>query len=711
MTNESVRADRETRLDSWKAIAAYLNRDVRTVMRWEKSEQLPVRRHRHLTRSSVYAYPAELDAWRANRGVIAADAPQARTRSRLFAVATIAFVSLVCAGGGRVAGSLLAPQEGPADHSIGWPGNARMAMSASLSWDGRYVAYVAARPDTDLHVRDLESGADRRLTRIQLDGGYVDASAISRDSRWVAFVARDRDARGVPGKLEVLPLSATDATPPRVLVEGQWPVPQGWSADGSQLLVTTERDDGKFDLALVTVASGASRVLKTLDAPGPGEHVCLSPDDAFVAYDARPRDNVRQRDIFLVPTRGGPATSLLDGPSSDRVVGWSPDGRYLVFLSDRQGSDDLWAVPVANGRRAGDPVLLRKNFVGDTIDITARGDLFYEGLANGASLPSRSLLVATVDPDAGSLVKAPWFAAHDRQADTRSPRWSADGRLFMYVTQRPAGPVISIRSEETGIVREVPLNLGYFWTFDWSPDGSSLVFRASDLQNRQGVFLVDTRTGDVRTLVYQSPNRIGYNVPQFSTDGRTVTCFKNEFEKSERPGWRSYVALDVNTGTERVLHDDLRALMTSRYPMGRSPDGRYLLASQDYGSASALVVYDAKSGTTREVLRVNVASAFNYEGGLQWMPDSRAFVVNTRSTKENERALWWVPLDGRQPHTLNIGRSDLVDRAVAIHPDGKQIAFVAGDPVVSKTSVLHTEFRLLERFLPSGLPRSAASAR
>ena len=57
----------EVRLDSWKEIAAYLQRDVTTAIRWEKKERLPVHRHHHKSRSSVYAYPSELDAWRANR--------------------------------------------------------------------------------------------------------------------------------------------------------------------------------------------------------------------------------------------------------------------------------------------------------------------------------------------------------------------------------------------------------------------------------------------------------------------------------------------------------------------------------------------------------------------------------------------------------------------------------------------------------------------
>ncbi len=51
------------RLDSWKEIAAYLKRDVRTVHRWEAEEGLPVRRHLHKKRGTVYAYKAELEEW------------------------------------------------------------------------------------------------------------------------------------------------------------------------------------------------------------------------------------------------------------------------------------------------------------------------------------------------------------------------------------------------------------------------------------------------------------------------------------------------------------------------------------------------------------------------------------------------------------------------------------------------------------------------
>jgi TolB-like protein/Tfp pilus assembly protein PilF len=54
-------------LDSWKEIASYVKRDVSTVQRWEKREGMPVHRHVHDKRGSVYALSSELDAWLQSR--------------------------------------------------------------------------------------------------------------------------------------------------------------------------------------------------------------------------------------------------------------------------------------------------------------------------------------------------------------------------------------------------------------------------------------------------------------------------------------------------------------------------------------------------------------------------------------------------------------------------------------------------------------------
>jgi len=62
-----ARPSGEDRLDSWKEIAEYLKRSVRTVRQWEAEERLPVHRHVHQNAGTVYAFRHELDAWLTSR--------------------------------------------------------------------------------------------------------------------------------------------------------------------------------------------------------------------------------------------------------------------------------------------------------------------------------------------------------------------------------------------------------------------------------------------------------------------------------------------------------------------------------------------------------------------------------------------------------------------------------------------------------------------
>ena len=103
------------RLDSWKAIAAYLHRDESTVRRWEK-EGLPIHRHLHNKKAAIYAYTSEIDLWWNDDG---------RTRPER--------VSAVTAGG-RVAW---------------WLATRLMLLAAALAWvAGRISDRVVDRPAT-----------------------------------------------------------------------------------------------------------------------------------------------------------------------------------------------------------------------------------------------------------------------------------------------------------------------------------------------------------------------------------------------------------------------------------------------------------------------------------------------------------------------------------------------------------------------------------
>jgi TolB-like protein/Flp pilus assembly protein TadD len=107
----------DERLDSWKEIASYLKRDVRTLHRWEAQERLPIHRHLHKERGSVYAYKAELDSWWNNRRLVleqptpAAEGKGRPGRRRLLSV--VAGMAILSAGTIYAARHRIFPSHGP----------------------------------------------------------------------------------------------------------------------------------------------------------------------------------------------------------------------------------------------------------------------------------------------------------------------------------------------------------------------------------------------------------------------------------------------------------------------------------------------------------------------------------------------------------------------------------------------------------------------
>ena len=164
-------------LQSWKEIAAYLDRDERTARRWKKSEGLPVRRHRGRGRGSVYAYPSEIDAWRVARRA-GAGAAAACLVAVFWIIRTATFNPVVEAeisGGGMAARQI-------------WDGD----WTGSPSPDGRYLSFTDWSSG-DLAIRNLDTGQNRRVTRKgswEKGEGQTFRSIFSPGGRWIARVVQ-----------------------------------------------------------------------------------------------------------------------------------------------------------------------------------------------------------------------------------------------------------------------------------------------------------------------------------------------------------------------------------------------------------------------------------------------------------------------------------------------------------------------------------------
>ncbi|MEZ5284795.1 MAG: hypothetical protein R2712_08310 [Vicinamibacterales bacterium] len=281
--------DRGTRLDSWKEIAAYLQRDVRTLQRWEKTAGLPVRRLQKPGLRAVYAYTADLDAWMRDRDPAATDAadegaeaaarapdpPAAAAAPRSIRWLPYAAAAAVLV----VTASFALRPRGPA--ALGpftarpitsEPGNER---DPDISPDGKYVAYAQQAPDlaTRIVVRLIDGGEPHDITAGTRDEW---SPAWSPDGARIAFL------RGDPADTADLmlttPLGGAERTVAtvrpyarrRLLLIGHL---LAWTPDGRHIVVPDQATAGEGSLFLVDAETGARQRLTT-----PGDaHFDLEP--------------------------------------------------------------------------------------------------------------------------------------------------------------------------------------------------------------------------------------------------------------------------------------------------------------------------------------------------------------------------------------------------------------------------------------------------
>jgi len=152
----------ERRLDSWKEIAAYLGRGIRTVQRWEREEGLPVHRLAHDKRGSIYARREELAAWWESRRV------------------TLATPSTADPVGAPTA---------PRVERVTW--TAALTSWPALSSDARLIAYVsdAGQDGTTPQIRIQQvGGAALRLTTGEREYSHL---SFSPDDTRIIFTASD----------------------------------------------------------------------------------------------------------------------------------------------------------------------------------------------------------------------------------------------------------------------------------------------------------------------------------------------------------------------------------------------------------------------------------------------------------------------------------------------------------------------------------------
>lgn len=564
--------------------------------------------------------------------------------------------------------------------------------TGSVSPDGRFLSYVDWSTG-DLAIHDLKTGEGRHLTN---KGFWLDSSefavfsTISPCGTQVAYAWFNKDGFW---ELRVI---GVDGSGPRVLYrnrELRWLGPKEWSPDGKQILATIWRKDRSAQMALVSLDDGALRVLKTFGWPHSGT-MSFSPDGRYIAYDYPPQEDSRGPDIFLLSIDGSREIALVQHPARDVLLGWAPDGKRILFASDRMGTVDAWAIQVAAGKLQGDPELVKTDIGPNVVALgfTRKGSYYY-----GVESWVNDVYVATLDPATDEFQNSRKLVSH--VAPDTSADWSPDGQYLVYVS--PQGPpppgsavyswVLLIRSVETGKERQLPLRIRRFHAFQprWSPDGHSLLAQGRNYKGRAGLYRIDAQTGEVTPIVQTRtacpPDCIEW--PTGSPDGKFF--FTRWTTKGPE---RTIVVRNLETGGEKELQRVASPIGVGVLTV--SPDSQWLafLREDLEKGTMALKVMPTAGGESRELARVRPPQRI---AALAWMPDSRHIVYATRTTGEERKfELWQIATEGGQPQHLGLVMQGIRPYGLSIHPDGRRIAFTAGRPP-------REEVWVLENFLPA----------
>jgi Tol biopolymer transport system component len=551
-----------------------------------------------------------------------------------------------------------------------------------VSPDGRFVSYVSWSGPTGLNLmlHDLVAKTDRALTNVDWNGGAAYDSTFSPDGKQVAYGWRTYGNPAV-NEVRVVRVDSSGIPQPRTIFTNPEIAgfsPTDWSADGRTLAVLVKRTDGTSQIALIGL-DGSFTALKTIEGWRSVNKIFFSPDGKYLAYDAQISDSDLRRDLFILATDASGETPVHD-PADDNVMGWSNDGRYLLFASDRNTSVGLWAVPINDGKPASAALLMRPD-IGTVLSqgVTRAGTLFTVKSASTVNLQ-----VVPVDLDRGKVTGPPSTQIY-RPQTPQSPAWSPDGKLLAYAARSANEQTyIAIRDVASNRVQELHPALVYIPMLRWFPDGKSVLVHGRDIKRRFMTLRIDIASGQ-ETLIVPGPSE----GVQISPDGKTVYYVVPD-GGSSRAG--RMFAQDVMTGIKRevfrkpddagraVLSPDCRMIALIRVP----PIDR----NNPNGTTSTVYLHPVDGGATREVTIPAIAEAFH---GFDWMPDGKALLVPARSP---EPALWVVPANGAAPRKLDIDiRTWGTAAGIRVHPSGKQVAYFTGQET--------REVWMLENVLPT----------
>jgi Tol biopolymer transport system component len=529
---------------------------------------------------------------------------------------------------------------------------ARSRDYASPSPDGRLITFVDWSTG-DVAVHDLATGTDRRITdkgTWEANGSWAEWPKFSADGRRVVYAFGNVQA-GSPFLYEVRYVQLGDTTQHLLFSnepEDDWVAPAQWHATAGVLAVRY-RADGSIRLGTITGPEQFITIRTFGREDGHPRTAAFSPDAATLAVE-------RRNDVWLMRADGSGERAL--GLAPARFLGWAPGGDAVLIHAERDGERGIWSVPVANGRRAGNPALVRAG-IPALVPSGMAGDRYFYGVP----VEGRRIFMAGVDVDAGRVLVRPTALTAPGDGSASDPAWAPDGRSFAYTLRPPNGDIrIMLRSETGEHAREIAsTRYSMAGSLTWARDGRSL-FLVSEGLRGPALYRVHVDDGRFEKL--------------FDPVSRNIAILPDE-SGVLFAGGGALRHHDFATGATRLIVDG-----RVNGDLAVSPDGRSIAFARRDRDGSRVMTVPFQGGAPRELVRLPDGEHIELGGNTLRFTEDGRFLLAVVGDEDQHHHLVAFPTEGGDRRVLlDLGtRLDGPETAHArLHPDGRRVVYANGE--------------------------------
>jgi eukaryotic-like serine/threonine-protein kinase len=513
----------------------------------------------------------------------------------------------------------------------------------SLAPDGKSFVFASdAKGNFDIYSQRVGGKNTKNLTE---DSTANDTQpAFSPDGNRIAF----RSERS-PAGIYVIEITGENLR--RVADFGFHPA---WSPNGKEIVVSTFGKDApnvrvgnENSIQIINLETGAKRLLTNEDGTFP----TWSPNGKRIAYWFYPTA-VGRRDIATIAADGSGESVVLthDFAVSNWNPVWSPDGKFLYFVSDKNGNWNFWRVAIDEntGKALSAP------------ELTATPSKSSRHLAFSAdgkkmiyvqSESQSNIQGVEFDEKNEKIIGTPtWVTTGDREV-TRA-ELSPDGKQFlMRQIRRTQDDLVLVNRDGSGW-RDITNDAHYDRYPRWSPDGSQIAF-ASDRSGSYEIWMCNNDGTNLRQITFSNDASHGTSFPVWSPDGQRL---------SYQWGLDTYI-IDLSKNWNEQTPFKLPPTDTNGTYVSWdwSPDGKKLVGG--FRFENVLGTYSLE---TNSYLRVTKGDA----SIPAWLPDSRRFVF----TLENK--IFLADSETKKVKELLTTQPE-VPRSPFVSRDGKFLYYVA----------------------------------